>query len=113
MHAAFYSGDRETIDKYREFITDYLADRDRGELGRQTLLQFSYLLSRFAVLDGACSDFNRRLLEYLERMMEAASRQPAWQWERDVFENMFARIEWKLTADPSDPSYLRAIIDEE
>lgn len=113
MHAAFYSGDRETIDKYREFITDYLADRDRGDLGRQTLLQFSYLLSRFAVLDGACSDFNRRLLEYLERMIEAAIRQPAWQWERDDFENMFARIEWKLTADPSDPSYLRAIIDEE
>lgn len=116
MHSAYAQGNKPVIAAIRHFVAGYLKDDERPDLGLLTQLQFSYLVSQFVVLEtdgGSCGKTARSAATHLQREVVRALASPAWQWTRQPFATMFARIRWKLEQKTARPSYLKAIIDEE
>jgi hypothetical protein len=116
LHFAYVKEDSELIGEFRRFVNRFLDDKHREPLGLLTELQFSYLLSRFVVLETyrkQCSPLARRGSVHLTARLVEALRSPAWQWGRPAFTSMFERLKWKLIQSETKPSYLKAIIDEE
>lgn len=99
---------------FDEFVAAGVPKLATNRLAR---LQYLYLASQFAVI-ATRQGHDEQIPDGLVALLEAELKslwlvQPAWQWNRDPFATMRARVEWKLTLDNPDQSYYRAIIDEE
>ena len=77
---------------------------------RLRLLQYFYLLSQYSVLSNNTQpELSKYLLQNINNIW---TKMPAWQWQRQPFNNMKERVQWKLHAG-NDVGFKRAIIDEE
>ncbi|MGB6117462.1 MAG: hypothetical protein WBF87_04510 [Mesorhizobium sp.] len=116
MIDAYQSGNEELIERYRGFMSRFIEDREKEELGKLTKLQFNYLVSRFTLLEtsrSGCSVLGRAALSHVATTAESVLTSPAWLWKMPDFPSMFERAEWKLSQADTNPSYLRAFFDEE
>lgn len=103
--------------QFSRFVENYNIENSTVDKSRLNFLQYLYLSSRFINLAYEYEEPNlipEGLVEIVyENMNKIYFEEEAWQWDRKPFENMEARVSWKLENQDVKRSYYRAIIDEE
>lgn len=116
MHAAYFRKDEVRISEFRQFARRWLIDTSRSDLGRLTERQFDYFLARLTYLeasDAACGQLSADLFGVLSERAENNINSPAWNWRMDPFPSQIELLLWKMRQESTDPSFLRAIFDED
>lgn len=116
MHAAYASGNDNRVAEFRRFGRLWLADPKKPYLGRLTNRQFDYFMTRLAYLEMQsthCGEFSALLYEYLNDRTAKNIKQPAWNWQMEPFSDQISRIAWKASQAATEPTYLKAIFDED
>jgi hypothetical protein len=116
LHAAFWLQKVQWQKDFHHHFENFLFHSKKlpsGLEGRLTRLQYLFLASRYLVLaqESAPKELAKFLCSEITRFWQL---EPAWQWQQQPFANgIRERITWKLEHKATNPSYLRAIIDEE
>ncbi|MFC2947708.1 hypothetical protein [Virgibacillus sediminis] len=125
LHFAYLEEDTKLIKDFENHFTDFINDgietlNIKEDSNRLSTLQYYYLLSRYIVLAESSNHqvINEENVDYLANFLLSEIKQlweiPAWQWGRNPFQGgMKERLLWKLDRTDTNPSYYRAIIDEE
>ncbi len=126
MHVAFMLNDTVRIKEFDEHIKCFIDVYKQSEFdeqiniveGRLNKLQYFYLLSEYIKLSAVHNrnSASTQLLSsiiynYIDRIW---LQENAWQWgKKEGFRNMKERLLWKISQQNTNPTYLKAIIDEE
>lgn len=116
LHAAFWLNNKAWEEDFNQHFKALVVDSEDlpdGVKGRLTRLQYLFFASRYLVLaqDSAPQELAKLLISEIHRYWQI---EPAWQWQHQPFANgIKGRIHWKIQHKKTEPSYLRAIIDEE
>lgn len=125
LHYAYQNEDRILMRDFEKhfdkFIMSGIETLDiNDDRNRLATLQYYYLLSRYIVLAESSNSLviNEANVDYLANYLLSEIKHlweaPAWQWGREPFQNgMKERLLWKVENTEVQPSYYRAIIDEE
>lgn len=119
LEAAFRGGMTPWQEGFAEHFARFVVAAEQGEVSESRLgrTHYYFLAAHFLSL-ASTSGHGALIPEGLPSLLFSELEsvwhwQDAWQWEREPFRGMEARIEWKLDQVSVEPSYLRAIIDEE
>ena len=116
LHAAFWLEKKECVQDFHDHFRRFVNDTDQlpsGLTGRLNRLQYLFFASRYLVL--AQESTPKELIEILlSEVRTFWMEEPAWQWRRNPFPGgIKERLSWKLSKKSVEPSYLRAVVDEE
>ena len=119
LQAAFQLGELEWQRDFSEHFNRFVK-ADPAEIGQDRLarLNYLYLASRFCVLAKRANHEDLippALPTFLGHEVERMwTGEPAWQWDTPSFPGgVRERILWKLNQRSTNPSYYRAIVDED
>lgn len=126
MHIAFKLNDAELIKEFDQYIGRFINAYEQSKSNdkiqivkvRLNKLQYFYLLSEYVKLSalhnknsGQVKTLANIIYDYVNQIW---LHENAWQWRiTEGFPNMRARILWKLSQKHTNPTFLKAIIDEE
>lgn len=115
--AAFQFGEAAWQTDLGSFFTRVVADKKGLAPTALYRLQFLFMASRVVLAAQKAGKLDKLppglpgLL--VDEVLAYWERRPAWQWNRSDFPSMKDRVQWKLDQTGTNPSYLRAIVDDE